>query len=434
MTGGASAIVRDSTLDVLFGDVAIHTVSAGSIKSLALAGGAGVSLGGTGVSGVLGGAGAGARNDVNKTRSADLLSSTVDVGTDSLSVIATDQTEVRADAGGFGISVGTGTGGKVDGAIGIALAFNNVTQSLTAKVDDSTVTADEDIVVQAGYEGDPNDPSLSPAIHAWALAADLGGGVSSGFNATLAGSGSGAHNKVNSTIEALVTNDSSLTSQDGDIQVLAFDFTTIHAWTVGASLGAGGSSGASLQGAVGVSLAKNDVTRTIRAAVTDSVLVASGTGEITVQSTDDATIHAVAVAANASISGAKGLAAALTGGGADATNLVITNQRAEVSNSSLTQASKITVKANSTPKIDASVYGFFVGLVGAVGPAGAAAIGASVANNLIGVNASEMPVPSGVLATVAELVDDGERKRPCRSHLRCRRRFDRVGRRRGCRR
>ena len=147
----------------------------------------------------------------------------------------------------------------------------------------STVTADEDIVVQAGYEGDPDDPGLLPTIYAWALAADLGGGVSSGFNATLAGSGSGAHNTVNSTIEAVVTNDSSLTSQEGDIQVLAFDFTTVDAWTVGASLGAGGSSGASLQGAVGVSLAKNDVTRTIRAAVMDSVLVASGTGEITVR-------------------------------------------------------------------------------------------------------------------------------------------------------
>ena len=136
VTGGASAIVRDSMLDVLFGDVSINTASTGTIKSLALAGSAGVSLGGTDVTGVLGGAGAGARNDVNKTRSAELLNSTMDVGTGSLSVIATDQTEVRADAGGFGISVATGTGGKVDGAIGIALAFNDVMQSLTAKVDD----------------------------------------------------------------------------------------------------------------------------------------------------------------------------------------------------------------------------------------------------------------------------------------------------------
>jgi hypothetical protein len=110
----------------------------------------------------------------------------------------------------------------------------------------------------------------------------------------------------------------------GDIIVSATDAASIQADVIGASLAVSGSSkGVAGAVAIGLSVAKNEINNTILAYLENSTVDATA-GNVAITAVEDATIWATSVAAAVSIAaGSKSGAVSLSGGGADAANVIL---------------------------------------------------------------------------------------------------------------
>ena len=111
------------------------------------------------------------------------------------------------------------------------------------------------------------------------------------------------------------------------------------------------------------------------------------------------TIHAVTVAASLSVAiGPTGVA--LSGAGADATNVVLGHTNAFIEDSTVTSAGAVALAAAATSVIDSTIVAA-TAAVGAGGTAGlGAAIGAALARNLIGYNADGTAATNEVQAFI----------------------------------
>ncbi|WP_197455992.1 choice-of-anchor Q domain-containing protein [Stieleria neptunia] len=137
----------------------------------------------------------------------------------------------------------------------------------------------------------------------------------------------------------------------------------------------------------------NDKTWTIR----------NKSGTLEVQRTN---IQAVAVAASVAVSaGEKGIA--LSGGGAGATNVVLTETMAHVKHSDITAASNLDVQASNTSGIVSTIVAASIAVgVGTGGTSAAAAIGAAASQNFIGFDKSGDRKPAVASALVDQSAID----------------------------
>ena len=171
--------------------------------------------------------------------------------------------------------------------------------------------------------------------------------------------------------------------------VAASDTSTITA-TAGAAGVAGGFGGeAGVAVAIGLSIAKNQISDPVTAYITDVSLLKTGGGAVNVTATEGAGIAATSVAAAVSlaIGGAAGVAVA--GGGASAENIIEAETTAYISASTLgttgsgNQVGAVRVEATDTSTITALIAAVAAS-VGVGGEAGVGvAIGVSVAINEI---------------------------------------------------
>ncbi len=105
-------------------------------------------------------------------------------------------------------------------------------------------------------------------------------------------------------------------------------------------------------------------------------------GDISISSSEGATIKAISIAASAAIGGGL-VGIAISGAGANSTNVILTKTNAYVLSSTLVSGQNVNITATDTADIQALVVGLSGALgVGAVG--GAVSIGSSSAQNYIG--------------------------------------------------
>ena len=206
-----------------------------------------------------------------------------------------------------------------------------------------------------------------------------------GVGVAASGSGVSAENKIGVDVQASIDGDREGGISADRVTLTATDTATISSLAGAASLAASlaGSVGASIS--IGVVLARNTITSEVEASIknVDNKLE-STVGDIRLLADEGASIAAVSAAASfaAGFGGVAGIA--VSGAGAEATNVILTKTNAYVQDSTLESAAAIQVDAANTSSIDAIIVAASAALsVGGTVGIGAS-IGAALATNLIG--------------------------------------------------
>ena len=366
--------------------------------------------------GGLAGAGSGTNNEVDIRVEAYINDSDGDIATPgvkaggTVTVEASDDTHIRADAGGFAVAIAANLGGGTGAgtaAVGASVANNKIGKGAghwaKAYIDSSEVEASGTVTVAA---------TSTLEVDALAMGGAGSGAGSSGVGpvGALAGAGAGTVNEIDIDVEASIKDNSFVkTTVGGDIVVTATDSSEITSDAGGVAVAVAIStlgSAFSGSGTVGASTATNTIANTTKAFVDNSVVDAAGNVDVTAHSKtkDDSTrefrIDTLAIGGAGAVSGSTtgGLTVALAGAGAGATNRIDNQVEAYISNSRAGDADtstpgvraggSVSITASDDSSIRADAGGVAIGIAAAAGNLGgvAVSVGASVANNQIGKN------------------------------------------------
>ncbi len=393
ISGTTEAFVDRSTVVVPFGNILLDAASTSTSTALSIAGGLSARVG-AGSGGSFGGAGAASRNDVNKSVTSQIKDSQVQAsqttaGNGQVSVRANDSSAFLADAGGFGIGVAGGSGSKIAGAIGSGFAFNDVSNSVLAEVlgETTAVEAFNAVTVSA---------TSNAKIDALSLAGAVTLTIGTAANPALSGVLSDSQNFIGNTVRAAITS-ATVRSLEQGIDVLATDSSKIEALTIGASVAVAGSGSGTGSLAIGLSFANNEIGNDVAALLDQATLTVKSNRIVAVKATDNAIIDAMAVAASLGLSGAAGSSLALSGGGAETSNVISSDVTATIRNQSVVNANQVQIEVLSDSKVEANVFGAYASGGGSLGSSGSASIGAGVANNTVRSNSA---ADSGLVATL----------------------------------
>ena len=186
--------------------------------------------------------------------------------------------------------------------IEIAVATETVDKTVEASATSSTLDAGGALTLTAIAGGT-----------IWALALGIAGAVSTGGGSGFAGAGSGTGNDITHKVLATLTNGTVTTG--GALTLSASSTATIEASSGGIAImlarGPPGSGGA---GAIGLSIALNDITPTVTAKI-DGTKVTAG-GNVALTATSTATITAIAIGGAVSATGGGGTTGSVAVGGA----------------------------------------------------------------------------------------------------------------------
>ena len=315
-------------------------------------------------------AGAISVNNLVAETSAELRNSDADAEEGDLLVVAKDTSTLAADGGGVAIAISLGDRrGVLQGSIGIAVGVNVSANTVTAKIDTSSADAGGDVVVHALA-----NTRLEAFTIAFAVSAGAGGGTSQGeINIDISGAGSGSGNSITTTVNASIVNatrsDEPGIQAGGGVHVHAQDTSTIMADAGAFAFTARFETQAeAFAGAVGLSAARNNITSTVDAAITNSTVFAAGalsardtatdaTGAIVVEAISQPTIDALTIAG----AGTLGQGA---GAGAGSGNYIVQITRATISGGSVVAegTGAIKVSASDTASITADAGGIGIAI------------------------------------------------------------------------
>ncbi len=330
----------------------------------------------------LAGAGAVGVNTVAQNVAAFIKDSDVQSAGD-VTVGVMDKTTVESDAGGFGFAASASPQTRAALSFGVSVAINDISGTSAATIENSIlVLTGGDLLVDA--KGNSSAKALSIA---GGVSANFGAGASGSFG----GAGAAAINDITKTVKAEAISGSAIAASSGSVTVSALDDSEIIADAGGVGIGVTGGSGGSIAGAVGISMAINQITNTAGAAVDTSTVTASE--PITVSgTTDQAKISALTIAASAGLAGSAGFAASLSGAGAGSGNTINNVVTATITDSTVTSTfagtieipDGIAVLASDTSEIIATSVGasLAAALSGTTGVS--VAVGIAVSNNEIG--------------------------------------------------
>ena len=311
-----------------------------------------------------------------------------------ITVSATDNSHIHATVAAIAASLAVGTGTSVAAAIGLSLAFNLIgwrgitvdvthtdgtggTQSpvnVRARTTTSSMTASGKLGVSATFGG---------SIDAEVLAASLAIGASPSTGVAVGAAGLYTQNRITASTSATVDGSGGLIHV-GSIAVTADDDSHITTNVAAAALALSLAGSTSVSVSIGVAVAQNTINNAVSATIT-GVSDLQSPGAIQVTATQDGQISATAIAAaiSAGIGGSTGVA--LSGGGAQAQNVLTVNTTAAINNSNLGNSSNkvgaVTVAASNSSTITATV-GAAAAAATVGGSAGVGfAIGAALAEN-----------------------------------------------------
>ncbi|MGO0307869.1 LEPR-XLL domain-containing protein [Endozoicomonas acroporae] len=344
-----SAYIEDSQITSL-NDIVVDAQSLSTIDSTVYGAGVAVAAGKFAIAGA--GVGIDLDNTIGGSTSAYVNNSAMVAGNDISITADADGQVVKADAVAAAISAAIGLGGSF--SISATDIDNTMAMAVSAwlNVDDSQSIAKQDYRVFAG-----ND--IEVASHANALMKNVDATAVT-FSAGLAGASGGGvditnlvNNQVNATISGS-DNSSAVIGSMGVINLQASEATDLSINVTNVALSA------SIGGALGIALVRNDVRSSISSKVKDTSLEAQN---IYIDALADNNIHKTQ---------AFGFAAALAAASANRADVDITNTVSAVTESAkLTAVDDIVINANATNYARADASG---------GAAGAVAAGAMIAD------------------------------------------------------
>ncbi|BAS59688.1 hemagglutinin/hemolysin-like protein [Leptolyngbya boryana NIES-2135] len=361
------AYVDKSTLTSA-GAVNITAQSTAEIDALSIGGSASSSSGYLG-SLSLSGAGAGTNNNIDNTISAQIKNSaTVKTSNNAaVNLTATDNSTITSDAGGVSIAATLGDGSSASLSIGAAVATNQIGQAqghtIQALVDNATISADGIVTVTAKSTATIDGLAFSGSA---AASGSTGGGTIS-----LSGSGTGIENTIKAKIAAGIQNGGKVTT-DETATLTAIDDSEIIADAGAASLSIGGSTDASGAASVGVAIADNEISNTVKAYV-DKGTVSAGDFNLTANST--ATIENFGLAGAISVAVSSGASVSAAGAGTGVTNTLGNTIQSYIQNSST-----ITTTADSNNGGDLNLNAIDQSTIKSIAVGGSIAISGSSAS------------------------------------------------------
>ncbi len=403
LTNDIRAFILDTEIDAV-GDIVVDAeFKQAKIDALAMGGALAVGTSSQGTTISVAGATSvnSMRNIVEASIDSSLLGKTVHSTAGGVTVTADDTSTIDADAGGVAVAAAfnAGLGGPL--SFGASLSINDISNDVSAVVVSASVVALGLIKVEAKERAKINALAFEGAA-AVALR-------NSRF--AFAGAGAGSGNDIKNSVTASIQGDSSVTSLDGQVQVLASDHSSINADAGAVAVAAilGASSQANGAPAIAVSASNNRIRNDVLAAIDDSTVVASG--NIAVHAVaDDMKISALTAAGAGSVTTQKG-GLALSGAGAGSDNdidihveaLIQDFDSASDPDSVTSQTGGLSLSAEDKSTIDADAGG--VAVAAAVGKdvLGSISVGASIStNNIANIVHS---VIDGVTITTAGPVD-----------------------------
>jgi hypothetical protein len=377
--GATKAFISDSQISA-YGAVNVNAIGDSKIFTLSMAGGVSANSSAQS-SGAFAGGGTISLNDIEKTLEASILSNTIlNVNAEAPIVIsATDQSKIISIAGAAGIAVTASTSKAITGAIGIALSINDINNTISAKLDKTSVTTQGDLTIDANAK--------NAEIKSVAVAASVGVSKATGVSVSLAGAGAGSLNDIGNTVSATMTASTAVLQGTGPLNVLASDSSKIESYAVGASVSvATGETGVAVS--VGASLGLNEIQNKVQA-----VIEGAGNAQKTVldsravtrlKASSNGTIDAVAAAASVAVGAGGKTGVAVSGAGAASKNVILSKTNAFIDHTTLDGTGMVDIDAESKSKINATIVAASVA-VGVGNTAGVgASVGVAVARNFIG--------------------------------------------------
>ena len=304
-----------------------------------------------------------------------------------------DTSSIGTGAGQVDIAIGTGQ--KAAGAVGAAIAVNVISTNVSAYVDNSTINSGGGVTVQAIS----NQNILGVAIGL--------GGASSNMSFSLSLVGSGVGNYLSGSTQALIQDNSSVTTtNNSNVVVQAVNSSTLKAGAgvVGFALV---DSADNTSAAVGISAASNRIGSSgtayvVLAAINNSTV--NSAGGVSVIATANPSILAVTVAGSGSGATQGGLD--LSGAGAGSGNTINLSDQALIEGASKVSSGNgqpIQLSAVGNASITADAAGLTLGYSGSTqNTSGSVTVGAALAVNSItntvaaSINGSTVTAPGDV--------------------------------------
>ena len=318
ITGGTNRAGIDASRVNSGGQLVLSAQSQPEIEAQAISLSIGAAMtGGQGAGITFDGAGAGAGNEIGNTTEASITaSSTVTTaGTGAIRLTATDTSLITAVAPAVSLSFVTAQTTAFSLLVGISITSNEISNTLTANVDASSVTSGGGLNVQAEAQSTSNSVPVAavPTLT-----------ISQANSISLSGVGAHAFNTITNDVEASLTGGSQVETA-GDVNVTASDDSTITANVVAASITVNVGENASGNVAIDAALATNKIgldsdRNTVRAFIQNSTVTAAGA--IDVSATSTPRISGLTVGIGLSISATSGVSFAVNGFGAQTTNSV----------------------------------------------------------------------------------------------------------------
>ena len=385
-----AAYIKDSTVTSTVGSIGVTALDNSQIDAVSAAASLGVAIGAVGVS--VSGAGAEATNIILTRTNAYVADSTLDSADDVTlnasdtstinAIIATSSAALAGGGVGVGVSIGASMARNL---VGHNLLDQRTPAQVRAYVSNSDITADGALTQTATADETINATVLSGSA---AISAGLVG-------VAVSGSGVVAVNKIATEVKTFVDKS---TVDAGSVELSANDTSQIKA-DAGAAAVAASFGGVGVAISIGVALAENQISNEIESYINNAVVTTTA-GDVAVEAKENATITArTAAAAVSAAVGAYGVA--VSGAGAEATNVILTKTNAYIEDSTLVSAEDLLLTAENNSTINAVVISTAASLGGGiVGISGS--IGASVARNLIGWNLFGTRTPAEVQAYVKD--------------------------------
>ena len=350
----------------------------------------------------------------------------------AVTLTGTSTSAIIATVAAVSVSVAGGGAAGVGASIGISIARNLIGSKqdgtsapvqVGAYVERSSIAAGGALTQTA---------TAGQTINAVVLAGSVAVGAGGTAGVGVSGSGVFAENRIAAHVKATIDGDGAGGISATGITLKALDTSTITATAGAASVAASFAGTAAVSVSIGVSLARNEIRNQVDAALQNADgpaltsaltsaavepgdrvrVVASGaiyeykgtastlnlateiytdttrwtpitTGAVTIEASETATITAISAAASLALGIAGKAGIAVSGAGAEATNVILTRTNAHVDGSILTSTGAVTITAKDTATIRALIAAASVAVGGGTVGVGAA-IGVAFARNIIG--------------------------------------------------
>ena len=360
------------------GPITLDAQSSASIFALTI-GVAGAISAGSGGGASFAGAGSGSGNGISNHTKAQISGGTAISG-GALSVTATDNATINADAGGVSIVFTRGPPGL---AFGVSVASDDIHDAADARISGAATVTAPSVLVKALSTTKIDSVTIAGG-------GAVATGTSTGF--VLAGAGAISLNSIGNTVTAKIEGTGTTVTSTGFVNVIATDDATIHAFAgaLAITLSLTSSGGAAVS--IGVSVGNNEIADDVSAAIDHATVTA---GSVTVSASTTAEIDVLAFGISGSLTAGNSFGLSLAAAGSISINDIASATTARITASTINTAGAVNVTATDSSEIDTDAGGVAAVITLGGSPTASLSAAASVAIN-------------GIANTVNAVIEDSD--------------------------